>query len=166
MTESTGIRVELKKATPMDAVKILGIFKKSHAENMGDFPDVIDDDAITWIINVITHGIAIVACIDDRIVGSFGGVIMRHGWNSKEHYLKGEWFCALNKYKDSAIHTAIMRKVKKDANITKDNIMFSFYGDDSDTLEKTYLNAGMIPLGKSMLWKGKPESEVAIWVKD
>lgn len=166
MTEKPLQRVEMRKATPIDALKILGIFKKSHAANMPDFPPVDDNDAVLWILGVIAQGIAVVACVNDRIVGSFGGVLVRHGWNSKEYHLKGEWFCILDKYNDSAIPVAMMKKIKKDAGLHKNNLMFSYYGDKTDTLEKTFLDTGMIPLGRTMLWKAKRDSEESLWVKD
>lgn len=156
----------MRRAAPADAPKIFNLVRKHITKYASGLPKVDDNDCMMWIIHTICNGTVMLAEVGERIVGTFGGVAAFHGWNRKIPYLRCEWMCVLDQYTDTDIPKAMIAKIKRDANITENNIIFPAYGEQARFTDTLLLIDGMEKFGESYIWRGKRESEAVAWVKE
>lgn len=122
--------VDLRKATPKDAIKIFRVVKEMFEATDHEYPLVDEDTTITWIMQTILNGgLVYVAEVSGRVVGSLGFEISEFPWVSKTNrdrwYLSNVWFYIHPKYRTNQVAEALIQKAKIYANEEKIALSFN-----------------------------------------
>ena len=101
----------VRKATPRDAVKILQCIEPMLDEMAYQLPEVVDTDALHWIVECIHQGLVVVATVEGRFAGSLGTMMQTWPWNRTKPYLTNTWYYVREEYRTHKVAFQLMRKL-------------------------------------------------------
>ena len=137
----------IRLATVEDLSDLYMMLQVMHSETI-DGTSPIDSEKLTSAINNALHrGVVVVAEIDNKIVGSIGGMETSDWWSDKL-YLADLWFFV---YKEHRKSRAALRLVRSFLEIGRDAKMSvklgHIYSGDIDRKDNFYERLGMAKVG-------------------
>ena len=137
----------LRLATVEDLSELYMMLQVMHSETInGTSP--IDSEKLTSAINNALHrGVVVVAEIDNKIVGSIGGVETSDWWSS-EKYLADLFFFVYKEHRQSTIAVKLIKsfmEIGKKANMKMK--LGHVYSGDGDRKDKFYERLGFVKAG-------------------
>lgn len=144
--------VELRKATPKDAVKIFRVIKETFGAARNKYPLVDEDATITWILQTILKGdLVYVAEVSGRVVGSLGFEVSEFPWASKSDdsrwYLSNVWFYVHPKYRTNKTAEALLSKAKLFAKENNVTLIFNTFLEQKKELEERFFSMQEVNYG-------------------
>lgn len=137
----------LRMATVQDLSELYVMLHVMHSETI-DGTSPIDSEKIISAINTALHkGIVLVFEIDDKIVGSIGGLENSDWWSDKK-YLSDLWFFVYKQHRKSNIAVKLIKKfmqIGKKHNINTK--LGHVYTGDSERKDKFYERLGLSKVG-------------------
>ena len=137
----------LRLATVEDISELYMMLQVMHSETInGTSP--IDSEKLTSAINNALHrGVVVVAEIDNKIVGSIGGMETSDWWSS-EKYLADLFFFVYKEHRKSTIAVKLIKsfmEIGKKANMKMK--LGHVYSGDGDRKDKFYERLGFVKAG-------------------
>jgi len=137
----------LRLATVEDISELYMMLQVMHSETI-DGTSPIDSEKLTSAINNALHrGVVVVAEIDNKIVGSIGGMETSDWWSS-EIYLADLFFFVYNENRQSKIAVKLIKsfmEIGKKANMKMK--LGHVYSGDGDRKDKFYERLGFVKAG-------------------
>ena len=137
----------LRLATVEDLSELYMMLQVMHSETI-DGTSPIDSEKLTSAINNALHrGVVVVAEIDNKIVGSIGGVETSDWWSS-EKYLADLFFFVYKEHRKSTIAVKLIKsfmEIGKKANMKMK--LGHVYSGDGDRKDKFYERLGFEKAG-------------------
>ena len=137
----------LRLATVEDLSELYMMLQVMHSETI-DGTSPIDSEKLTSAINNALHrGVVVVAEIDNKIVGSIGGMKTSDWWSS-EIYLADLFFFVYNENRQSKIAVKLIKsfmEIGKKANMKMK--LGHVYSGDGDRKDKFYERLGFVKAG-------------------
>ena len=137
----------LRLATVEDISELYMMLQVMHSETI-DGTSPIDSEKLTSAINNALHrGVVVVAEIDNKIVGSIGGVETSDWWSS-EKYLADLFFFVYKEHRKSTIAVKLIKsfmEIGKKANMKMK--LGHVYSGDGDRKDKFYERLGFVKAG-------------------
>ena len=137
----------LRLATVEDLSELYMMLQVMHSETI-DGTSPIDSEKLTSAINNALHrGVVVVAEIDNKIVGSIGGVETSDWWSS-EKYLADLFFFVYKEHRQSTIAVKLIKsfmEIGKKANMKMK--LGHVYSGDGDRKDKFYERLGYVKAG-------------------
>tara|TARA_R110001592_G_scaffold127259_1_gene338900 strand:+ start:1414 stop:1848 length:435 start_codon:yes stop_codon:yes gene_type:complete len=137
----------LRMATVQDLSELYVMLHVMHSETI-DGTSPIDSEKLISAINTALHkGIVLVFEIDDKIVGSIGGLENSDWWSDKK-YLSDLWFFVYKQHRKSNIAVKLIKKfmqIGKKHNINTK--LGHVYTGDSERKDKFYERLGLSKVG-------------------
>jgi GNAT superfamily N-acetyltransferase len=137
----------LRLATVEDLSELYMMLQVMHSETI-DGTSPIDSEKLTSAINNALHrGVVVVAEIDNKIVGSIGGMETSDWWSS-EIYLADLFFFVYNENRQSKIAVKLIKsfmEIGKKANMKMK--LGHVYSGDGDRKDKFYERLGFVKAG-------------------
>jgi GNAT superfamily N-acetyltransferase len=137
----------LRLATVEDLSELYMMLQVMHSETI-DGTSPIDSEKLTSAINNALHrGVVVVAEIDNKIVGSIGGVETSDWWSS-EKYLADLFFFVYKEHRKSTIAVKLIKsfmEIGKKANMKMK--LGHVYSGDGDRKDKFYERLGFVKAG-------------------
>jgi len=137
----------LRLATVEDLSELYMMLQVMHSETI-DGTSPIDSEKLTSAINNALHrGVVVVAEIDNKIVGSIGGMETSDWWSS-EKYLADLFFFVYKEHRKSTIAVKLIKsfmEIGKKANMKMK--LGHVYSGDGDRKDKFYERLGFVKAG-------------------
>jgi GNAT superfamily N-acetyltransferase len=137
----------LRLATVEDLSDLYMMLQVMHSETI-DGTSPIDSEKLTSAINNALHrGVVVVAEIDNKIVGSIGGMETSDWWSS-EKYLADLFFFVYKEHRKSTIAVKLIKsfmEIGKKANMKMK--LGHVYSGDGDRKDKFYERLGFVKAG-------------------
>jgi|TARA_R100000544_G_C2207197_1_gene49954 GNAT superfamily N-acetyltransferase len=137
----------LRLATVEDISELYMMLQVMHSETI-DGTSPIDSEKLTSAINNALHrGVVVVAEIDNKIVGSIGGMETSDWWSS-EKYLADLFFFVYKEHRKSTIAVKLIKsfmEIGKKANMKMK--LGHVYSGDGDRKDKFYERLGFVKAG-------------------
>jgi len=137
----------LRLATVEDISELYMMLQVMHSETI-DGTSPIDSEKLTSAINNALHrGVVVVAEIDNKIVGSIGGIETSDWWSS-EKYLADLFFFVYKENRKSTIAVKLIKsfmEIGKKANMKMK--LGHVYSGDGDRKDKFYERLGFVKAG-------------------
>ena len=137
----------LRLATVEDISELYMMLQVMHSETI-DGTSPIDSEKLTSAINNALHrGVVVVAEIDNKIVGSIGGMETSDWWRS-EKYLADLFFFVYKEHRKSTIAVKLIKsfmEIGKKANMKMK--LGHVYSGDGDRKDKFYERLGFVKAG-------------------
>tara|TARA_R110000823_G_scaffold205983_1_gene336763 strand:- start:1897 stop:2331 length:435 start_codon:yes stop_codon:yes gene_type:complete len=137
----------LRMATVQDLSELYVMLHVMHSETV-DGTSPIDSEKLTSVINTALHkGIVLVFEVDNKIVGSIGGLESSDWWSDKK-YLSDLWFFVYKQHRKSNIAVKLIKKfmqIGKKHNINTK--LGHVYTGDSERKDKFYERLGLSKVG-------------------
>ena len=137
----------MRLATVEDLSELYMMLHVMHSDTIkGTSP--IDSEKLTSAISHALHkGIVIVFEIDNKIVGSIGGVESSDWWSS-EKYLSDMWFFVYKEHRKSSIAVKLIKTFMKVAKKSKSKIKVGHvYSGDGERKDNFYERLGLSKVG-------------------
>ena len=137
----------LRMATVQDLSELYVMLHVMHSETI-DGTSPIDSEKLISAINTALHkGIVLVFEVDNKIVGSIGGLESSDWWSDKK-YLSDLWFFVYKQHRKSNIAVKLIKKfmqIGKKHNINTK--LGHVYTGDSERKDKFYERLGLSKVG-------------------
>ena len=137
----------LRLATVEDISELYMMLQVMHSETI-DGTSPIDSEKLTSAINNALHrGVVVVAEIDNKTVGSIGGMETSDWWSS-EKYLADLFFFVYKEHRKSTIAVKLIKsfmEIGKKANMKMK--LGHVYSGDGDRKDKFYERLGFVKAG-------------------
>ena len=137
----------LRLATVEELSELYMMLQVMHSETI-DGTSPIDSEKLTSAINNALHrGVVVVAEIDNKIVGSIGGMETSDWWSS-EKYLADLFFFVYKEHRKSTIAVKVIKsfmEIGKKANMKMK--LGHVYSGDGDRKDKFYERLGFVKAG-------------------
>ena len=137
----------LRLATVEDISELYMMLQVMHSETI-DGTSPIDSEKLTSAINNALHrGVVVVAEIDNKIVGSIGGMLNSDWWSSEE-YLGDFWFYVEPKSRNSKIAIKLVKgfiKIGNEANVIVK--LGHVYSGDMERKDSFFKRLGLVKAG-------------------
>ena len=137
----------LRMATVQDLSELYVMLHVMHSETI-DGTSPIDSEKLISAINTALHkGIVLVFEVDNKIVGSIGGLENSDWWSDKK-YLSDLWFFVYKQHRKSNIAVKLIKKfmqIGKKHNINTK--LGHVYTGDSERKDKFYERLGLSKVG-------------------
>ena len=137
----------LRLATVEDLSELYMMLQVMHSETI-DGTSPIDSEKLTSAINNALHrGVVVVAEIDNKIVGSIGGVETSDWWSS-EKYLADLFFFVYKEHRKSTIAVKLIKSFMEIGKKTNMKMKLGHvYSGDGDRKDKFYERLGFVKAG-------------------
>ena len=137
----------LRLATVEDLSELYMMLQVMHSETI-DGTSPIDSEKLTSAINNALHrGVVVVAEIDNKIVGSIGGVETSDWWSS-EKYLADLFFFVYKEHRKSTIAVKLIKSFMEIGNEANMKMKLGHvYSGDGDRKDKFYERLGFVKAG-------------------
>jgi len=137
----------LRLATVEDLSELYMMLQVMHSETI-DGTSPIDSEKLTSAINNALHrGVVVVAEIDNKIVGSIGGMETSDWWSS-EKYLADLFFFVYKEHRKSTIAVKLIKSFMEIGKKTNMKMKLGHvYSGDGDRKDKFYERLGFVKAG-------------------
>jgi len=137
----------LRLATVEDISELYMMLQVMHSETI-DGTSPIDSEKLTSAINNALHrGVVVVAEIDNKIVGSIGGMETSDWWSS-EKYLADLFFFVYKEHRKSTIAVKLIKSFMEIGKKTNMKMKLGHvYSGDGDRKDKFYERLGFVKAG-------------------
>jgi predicted N-acetyltransferase YhbS len=103
-------KIVIRKAKPLDAVKIVRLLLPAYEEMGGYYPEPNELLTLNWITGLLNEGHVIVAEKEGRVIGSVALSNYRFPWSEK-YYLYVDWLFVSRAFRAEGVFEALMQVV-------------------------------------------------------
>jgi predicted N-acetyltransferase YhbS len=103
-------KILIRKAKPLDAVKIVRLLWQAYEEDGNLYPEPTEVLALNWVVGMLNEGHVIVAEKEGRLVGSVAVSNYRFPWSEK-WYLYVDWLFVSKGFREGGVFEGLMKSV-------------------------------------------------------
>lgn len=130
--------VDIRRATIFDHSEVLSLLIEWFDESQ--IIKGYDEAACTWVSNMITNHLVLVAEYEDRIIGVMGLRITQMPWNSKDYYIISDFIMVDKDYRTFGAAHNLLKSAKETADKAEMILLIGNNNGDNVELKDRYFS--------------------------